>query len=188
MWPIDISVAVRGGDGRVVVGPMTVVRGCVRLLPTFCGDLNGDGRADFVLMAQVADAWQWPACDVVFALSSKDGHRITVMRRNLKPGARDFVDLGGRCGFIHTEFVDDCGSCEAKGHAVRRLFEFRPEGGIAASPSNGFPETIHLAAAVDSPPPGTARCSAAAPSPELPPQLVDRSHPVATTVAQRNID
>jgi len=184
----DVSMAIVAKEG-VVVGPMVIARRYTRLLPAFCGDLNKDGRTDFVVMAQVPSDDGRPYCDVAFALSAKDGHRIVVMRRNVNPGARDFIDLGGRCGFVHTEVVGASDSCDHEGHAVRRLFEFDADGRAVASSRHHYPMTVHLAPPGEHSRGGVQVCaSSGSPSPELPRRLVERSHPVATTVAQGDVD
>jgi hypothetical protein len=148
-----VLMTVLDSNGNTLAGPTTVAEGCIMMLPVFTGDVNGDGRDDFIAMLQVPSLSGRPCCDVGVALSSGDGYRITALRRNVDPGARDFVDLGGgRCGFVHTDIVYSLPGRNASlsgGYTlVYRLFEFRGDRTVVSN-AGGFPRAVRMVVSPD---------------------------------------
>ena len=101
-----VLMSVVDAAGRTVARPQRIADSALVIPPAFWADLNGDGREDFVALVVTAIGGSACECDVGFALSSKNGYRITGVRSTRGPGANDFLDLGkGRVGFIHTALI-----------------------------------------------------------------------------------
>ncbi|MHC5057654.1 MAG: hypothetical protein ACYTKD_23530 [Planctomycetota bacterium] len=102
-----VFMSVVDSAGRVLAGPTRIADTAIGIPPAFWGDLNGDGREDFVALAVTSIGGSACACDMGFALSSGKGYRITGVRSTRGPGANDFLDLGeGRVGFVHTALIE----------------------------------------------------------------------------------
>ena len=102
-------IYVEDGEGKVLAGPMAMpIFGPVGSRG-YHGDLNGDGKEDFVLKTNVGGCGSifTYSAYVTFVLSDGDGYSVT-STWGLWSGSDYFVDLkgDGRCWFIQTRFVD----------------------------------------------------------------------------------
>jgi hypothetical protein len=137
------TVELLDSAGACLAGPAVIAGGCLRLLPAFAGDLNGDGRLDFAVLVLVAPRAGRACCDIGFAVSAPGGYRLSRVRGAAEPGARDFVDVGGRCGLVHAEVVtrtDERGAT-VESHVIYRLLEFGKDGRIIASSDGRYPQS-----------------------------------------------
>jgi hypothetical protein len=142
-------MTVLDAKGVALCAPTVISDKCVKVLPVFTGDLNGDDALDFVAFVQVPSRGAFACCDVGFALSSKAGYRVSSVRRTVCPGARDFVDTGdGKCRFVHAELVRGRAAKDLKKPGrflVYRLLEFRGDA-VEVSKDPRFPRVARLPA------------------------------------------
>ncbi|MHC4250318.1 MAG: hypothetical protein ACYS9X_14415 [Planctomycetota bacterium] len=142
--------------GRILAGPTRIADTAIVIPPAFWGDLNGDGREDFVALAVTSIGGTACSCDMGFALSSGKGYRITGVRSTRGPGANDFLDLGeGRVGFVHTALIErkrrDPGGAGAQPESffVYSMLEVKGDRLVLADADprlGGFPKWVPIAA------------------------------------------
>ncbi len=160
-----VFMTVEDGEGARVAKPERIADFCARILPPFWADLNADGKEDFVIFVMALTggaggkrpgdteephARLFVGADVSFALSSKDGYRITALRPTMQPGAGDFVDLGdGRCRFVHTTLVyvggERAGDGGPHGYRVHNLLEFKGDRVAVSAADARFPKWVRHA-------------------------------------------
>ncbi len=172
-----VFMTVEDEQGARVAGPERIADVCALILPAFWADLNADGREDFVIFVMAplgalssgagrrrpgeakephapareeADRRPFVGADVAFALSSKDGYRITALRPTMEPGAGDFVDLGdGNCRFVHTTLVyvggERSGDGGPRGYRVHNLLEFKGDRVAVSAADARFPKWVRYA-------------------------------------------
>jgi len=103
---------VEDSDGNVISGPKVAYARAWPGLGVYCAELNGDGKADFVIRYLLGGSGTifTFSCNVVFILSDGDDYTVTPTT-GLWSGLDYFVDIkgDGRCQFIHTRFVDGGG-------------------------------------------------------------------------------
>lgn len=105
-----VEIEVTDAAGSPIAGPAVATSPWLQSRPPsiYCGDLNGDGRADFAVpVGSGGNGLGAMAAELVVMLSSGSTYRIWVIP-TIAPGPEDFLHLGeGRsCTIIKTSYAN----------------------------------------------------------------------------------